>query len=286
MELLENKKVEKLTIVNVLKDWFDENPVKKMYELNDQEQVELVDGIVDHMSEFVYDHQYSENLKLSDQDYIIDCIKLYCDIICSAITKFRELTTPEMFDIDMDLGYDEYTRDLIIELLKTHYNIDDECDTTDDGYYLLHNLVANELHRLYWLDYAKYLVYNKPIVGSTDNKHITRFSLDDYDYRALFEAGYFDFMACNDIANWNCTYDIIAIMLNNAPECDDSNPTVGQIIGYNYGLTDCRTAYDAFIYNLDSIKRALREIVERQSELNSNSTLADVFKLLTNKYSV
>ena len=287
MKILENnKKVTQDTIVAIANSWFSDNPLRRAYKVNSIGEVELDSHEIETMTEYVYQHDLCVNLELSDQDYIIDCIKLFYEVACRAISKFITLSTPEMFDIDMDRGYDEYTADLLTDILTTQFNLVDEYDTTDEGYYALHNLVANELHRLYYVDYAKYLVYNKPIVGSTDKKTINRFKLDDYDYKVLFEAGYFDFMACQDIRDWNCTYDMIAIMLTDAPLCKDFCCNAAQIINYLYGLTDCRDVDDAFRHCLDAIKTALAEIVERHIELNSNSTLADLFKLLTKKMTI
>ena len=287
MKTLEiNKKVTQDTIVTIANSWFNDNPLKSAYKVDSIGEVKLDSRKIETMTEYVYQHDLCVNLELSDQDYIIDCIKLFYEVACRAIAKFITLSTPEMFDIDMDRGFDEYTADLLTDILSTQFNIVEEYDTTDEGYYALHNLVANELHRLYYADYAKYLVYNKPIVGSTDKKTINRYRLDDYDYRMLFEAGYFDFMACQDLRDWNCTYDIIAIMLTDSPLCKDFDCNVAQIINHLYGLTDCRTADDAFAHCLDTIKSTLAEIVQRNIELNSNSTLADVFKLLTKKYTV
>lgn len=287
MKILENnKKVTQDTIVAIANKWFSDNPLKSAYKVNSIGEVKLDSHEIETMTEYVYQHDLCVNLELSDQDYIIDCIKLFYEVACRAIAKFITLSTPEMFDIEMDCGYDEYTANLLTDILSTQFNIVEEYDTTDDGYYALHNLVADELHRLYWLDYAKYLVYNKPIVGSTDKKTINRFKLDDYDYEVLYKAGYFDFMACQDLKDWNCTYDMIAIMLTDAPLCEDFVCNAAQIINYLYGLTDCRDTDDAFKHCLFTIKCTLVQIVQRNIELNSNSTLADLFKLLTRKMTI
>lgn len=287
MKILENnKKVTQGTIVTIANRWFSDNPLKSAYKVNSIGEVKLDSREIETMTEYVYQHDLCVNLELSDQDYIIDCIKLFYEVACRAIAKFITLSTPEMFDIDMDRGYDDYTTDLLADILSTQFNIVEEYDTTDDSYYALHNLIATELHRLYWLDYAKYLVYNKPIVGSTDKKTINRYKLEDYDYEVLYKAGYFDFMACQDLKNWNCTYDMIAIMLTDAPLHTDFNCNAAQIINYLYGLTDCADADDAFKFCLYTIKSTLAEIVQRNFELNSNSTLADLFKLLTKKQTI
>lgn len=287
MKTLEtNMKVTKDTIAAIANSWFNKNPLKSAYKVNSIGEVKLDPNKITEMTEYVYQHDLCVNLELFDQDCIIECIKLFYEVACRAISKFITLSTPEMFDIDMDRGYDEYTADLLTDIRSTQFNVVEEYDTTDEVHYALHNLVANELHRLYWLDYAKYLVYNKPIVGSTDKKTICRFKLDDYDYEVLYKAGYFDFMACQDLKDWNCTYDMIAIMLTDAPLCKDFVCNAAQIINYQYGLTECRNADDAFDRCLFTIKTALAEIVKRNIELNSNSTLADLFKLLTKKMTI
>lgn len=281
-----NKNVKQSTIVAIANSWFSDNPLKSAYKVNSIGEVKLDSREIETMTEYVYQHDLCVDLELADQDYIVDCIKLFYEVACRAISKFITLSTPEMFDIDMDRGYEDYTTDLLTDILTTGFNLVEEFNLADDGYYALHNLVVNELQRLYRLDYAKYLVYNKPIVGSTDVKTISRFKLDDYDYRILFEAGYFDFMACQDLKDWNCTYDMIAIMLTDAPLCKDFICNAAQIINYVYGLTDCVHRDDAFRLCLHTIKCTLAEIVQRNIELNSNSTLADLLKLLTHKMSI
>jgi hypothetical protein len=316
MQLIKDfEKVEKQTMLNVLKGWFDEYPVDKLYIKNPHltkiADIQHIDNICDDICDYVLG--YGEELtphfpELTEEqnvqewqdrcDYARDVVELYTKLIVDALIEFAELSLPEMYDIDTNYGFDAYVRELFMSKLFPKYNIVDKGDISNEAYYLLHTLTSYEIVKLYHTDYSTYLVYNKPIVGSTeyinstDNvplralKQWTKFKLDEYDYRILFEAGYFDFMACQDLKDWNCTYDIIAIMLTDAPKCNNATPNVGQIIGFNYGLTDCRTADDAFAYNLDTIKSALREIVERHSELNSNSTLADLFKLLTTKHSI
>lgn len=287
MKILEkNKKVTQDTIVAIANKWFSDNPLKSAYKVNKLGEVKLDSHEIETMTEYVYQHDLCVDLELSDQDYIIDCIKLFYEVACRAITKFVDLSTPEMFDIDMDCGYDEYTANLLTNILRTQFNVEEEYDTIDEGYYALHNLVANELHRLYWLDYAKYLVHNKPIVGLTDSRTINRFKLDDYDYEVLYKAGYFDFIACQDLKDWNCTYDMIAIMLTDAPLHKDFVCNAAQIINYQYGLTECRNADDAFDRCLFTIKTALVEIVKRNAELSYNSTLSDLFYLLTKRQTI
>lgn len=311
MKLIEDfKKVEKQTMLNVLKDWFNKYPVNKLYIKNPHltkiADIQHIDYICDDICDYVL--SYGEELtphfpELNEKqnhqewqdrcDYARTIVELYTELIVDAIIEFAELSLPEMYDIDANCGFDEYTRELFMTKIFPKHNIIDKGDTCEDAYYLLHSLTSNEIARLYRAEYAFYLIYNKPIIGSTEYigltgkiplsalKQWTKFKLDDYDYRMLFEAGYFDFMACQDLKDWNCTYDIIAIMLTDAPRCNQSTPNVGQIISYIYGLTDCASPHDAFIHCLSDIKVALRAIVERHSELNSNSTLADLFKLLT-----
>lgn len=309
------KKVEKQTMLNVLKGWFNEYPVNKLYIKNPHltkiADIQHIDYICDDICDYVL--SYGEELtphfpELSEEqnhqewqdrcDYARTIVELYTELIVDAIIEFAELSLPEMYDIDTNCGFDEYTRELFMTKIFPKHNIIDKGDTCEDAYYLLHSLTSNEIARLYRAEYAFYLIYNKPIIGSTEYigstgsiplsalKQWTKFKLDNYDYEVLYKAGYFDFIACQDLKDWNCTYDMIAIMLTDAPLHKDSACNAAQIINYQYGLTECRSADDAFDRCLFTIKTALVEIVKRNNEFNSNSTLADLFKLLTKRMTI